>query len=1208
MSSRRTTSWKTSSQRRSRPGSAGSSTRGSSYGQHGQQQLGSGYRPPFMGTEDDTELGARNRGMRTPMSPSLSSSFNSVYNVIEEERGSSSGGGAESGGDSDRISGGSGKSHMKEKVVAEQDEDEDDFGLDDILSGITGSNKKEVAEEKTPDPKEALLPPPKVMPPPLSQIPMVIPETIVESEVSTSVPHDVRKEQENEEENKNNLKNISSLEGSRQSANDSEISNTVARVGQHHHGPQQIFTHSSKSTSSRQEDSLTDSNLTNSEDFTLSSDGDATRQHKLLAQSGQSPMFATGGFEDSTPRARLKTPQQPDIGVKASYMETKDVVKSTDKVNDHDVDSVNSFLNEVEVDLLGYQNHEVTKPDHDPEMQQQQQQQQRRQQQPQGRQEHEKTPSTLANQIPSTPDATMPASRPPTHPKIAPISGSTTNAYAIPEHRNRYDPPELEFRYNAIDPSENNQVFAEVHHHHNNQEEETLSTVTDPTESPFIYTYKKPVHDDDSVSQITSSIFGGSFASSHLQNIPSNIIGDGKSSRNRASSNLSWMGGTSVTGSRISHRKRPNNPNRRTSQNGSSNGSSGSNPILELDYGGNDEGSQNGLDEIQFALNSDTVTSRNQRARRPQTRGTGCPISLAEISSVCSADDASTLDSRQASFARNRRVVTQTDYSDNVSKLGLGGVSCAGQSGSANTSVSESTKSPKAGVLQGLIMMARQTQHRVARFFLPHSAKVERRKKYDRSDSVDSIEDMLLEEGSGRPRRHQEDEDVDYFSRAMSTTASNSYDTNHSRKSKQGGERSGFGITQLVSAFLLITVALTVYRGNIGEEEEPFQFNFAKQNPPGVHPMNSQNLRSMEGEDTEDHERNDVGLDPLKERNKIISKKGDDDDDDKTEILRLINSKTMEQDSLEAMGNLRPKPPDPVVQLPSSFESLVNVDELPFQRGIDIPFYWHIPRSGGGTVNDVLGSCLKLTLAADAGASEGHGHEDSLKKVTFARSVTYVNVDTSTHQGIERAKKLNLASSGLVDVVISPLLHDASSLFTSTRRGRMFTIIRHPVERAASLFYFIQDTQWKQPITKNDQFADISIENFYKGGFAENNWMTRFLTNELTKGELTDDDLLVAKEVLKKKCLIGLLEEKAETFDRIEKYFGWKPKNSSEQECLEKKLEWAWPMKHRHYNIEEGTDAWYLIANQNKLDLQLYQYAKELFQKQAELFERKKVG
>ncbi|KAL7466681.1 hypothetical protein ACHAXS_006975 [Conticribra weissflogii] len=1002
MSGRRTTSWKTSSQRRSRPGSTASNARGGSYGQHGQQQMGSGYRPPFTVNDDDAALGARNRGMRTPMSNSLSSSFSSVYNVIEEERGSSSGGGGESGLVSDRTSGSSGKSELKEN---NSEQDEDDFGLDDILSGITGSNKKESVEEESPAPQMTPPLPPKVMHPPLSQIAMVIPETIVESEVSTSAPLSVKNEKENDEKNANGQNNLSSLEGNRQIANNSENSNSNAGGDQQHHGPQQIFTHSSKSTSSRQEDSLTDSNLTNSEDFTLSSDGDATRQHKMLAQSGQSPMFVTGGFEDSTPRARIKNPQQPDIGVKASYMETKDVVKRKENVDDHDADSVNSFLDEVEVDLLGYQNDECTKSNHAPEIHQQQQQKQSH-----GRQEPGANTANLAKQVISTPDAILPASRPPTHPKTAPVSGSTTNAYAIPEHRNRFDPPELEYRCNAIDPSENNRVFAEVHHHHNNQEEETLSTVTDPTESPFIYTYKKPGHDDDSVSQITSSIFGGSFASSHLQNIPSNVIGDGKSSRNRASSNLSWMGGTSVTGSRMSHRKRPNNPNRRTSPNGSSNGSSGSNPILELDYGGNDDGSQNGLDEIQFVLNAEAAPSRNQRARRPQTRGTGCPVSLAEISSVCSADDASTLDSRQASFARNRRVVTQTDYSDNVSKLGLGGVSCAGQSGSANTSVSESTKSPPAGMLQGLIMIARQTQHRATRFFLPHSAKVERRKKYDRSDSVDSFEDMLLEEGSRRQRKHQEDDDVDYFSRAMSTTASNSYETNQSRKSKLGGERSGSGITQLVGAFLLVTVALTVYRGNMGEEDEPFQFNFSKQNPPGVHPINSQNLRSME------------------------------------------------------------------------------------------------------------------------------------------------------------------------------------------------------IERAASLFYFIQDTQWKQPSTRNDQFADISIENFYKGGFAENNWMTRFLTNELTKGELTDEDLSVAKEVLKKKCLIGLLEEKGETFERIEKYFGWKPKNSSEQECLEKKLEWAWPMKHRHFNIEEGTDAWYLIANQNKLDLQLYQYAKELFQKQAELFETKKVG
>ena len=44
-----------------------------------------------------------------------------------------------------------------------------------------------------------------------------------------------------------------------------------------------------------------------------------------------------------------------------------------------------------------------------------------------------------------------------------------------------------------------------------------------------------------------------------------------------------------------------------------------------------------------------------------------------------------------------------------------------------------------------------------------------------------------------------------------------------------------------------------------------------------------------------------------------------------------------------------------LIQLPSTFDALANVDDLLFQKGIDVPFYWHIPRSGGGTINDVLG-------------------------------------------------------------------------------------------------------------------------------------------------------------------------------------------------------------------------------------------------------------
>lgn len=96
--------------------------------------------------------------------------------------------------------------------------------------------------------------------------------------------------------------------------------------------------------------------------------------------------------------------------------------------------------------------------------------------------------------------------------------------------------------------------------------------------------------------------------------------------------------------------------------------------------------------------------------------------------------------------------------------------------------------------------------------------------------------------------------------------------------------------------------------------------------------------------------------------------------------------------------------------------------------------------------------------------------------VHSSRHLSFVNIDTYTPNGIQRANELNLVTSGLADVIISPLLYDAAALFTPTHKGRVFTMLRHPIERAASLFYFIQDTQWKRPETKNEKLAAMSIE------------------------------------------------------------------------------------------------------------------------------------
>jgi hypothetical protein len=58
------------------------------------------------------------------------------------------------------------------------------------------------------------------------------------------------------------------------------------------------------------------------------------------------------------------------------------------------------------------------------------------------------------------------------------------------------------------------------------------------------------------------------------------------------------------------------------------------------------------------------------------------------------------------------------------------------------------------------------------------------------------------------------------------------------------------------------------------------------------------------------------------------------------------------------------------VELPAAFQVLADVTDLPVRKGVDALFYCHIPRSGGGgTVNDIFGGCLSLTLASVTGGS-----------------------------------------------------------------------------------------------------------------------------------------------------------------------------------------------------------------------------------------------
>lgn len=264
----------------------------------------------------------------------------------------------------------------------------------------------------------------------------------------------------------------------------------------------------------------------------------------------------------------------------------------------------------------------------------------------------------------------------------------------------------------------------------------------------------------------------------------------------------------------------------------------------------------------------------------------------------------------------------------------------------------------------------------------------------------------------------------------------------------------------------------------------------------------------------------------------------------------------------------------------------------------DIPFLWYIPRSGGGMIKNVLSNCKDLVVASEVGGTTAKKASQEKLDVVEVGGHKYINVDTTTEIGIAKAKKLGLATSGLVNLVVSPRLQEAASLFGPNKRGRAFAFLRHPVERAVSMFYFLK----KHNVAA---VASMELEDYCKSPHVENNWMVRMLSNKMT-GEVGEDDLEMAKNLLKEKVIVGLLEQKDESMKRFEHHFGWRYTENPQRQsaCRTRILVGDYRTNESAKSkIKEGSQAWSLLMWQNKLDMKLYKYAKALFLQQGtELF------
>lgn len=256
--------------------------------------------------------------------------------------------------------------------------------------------------------------------------------------------------------------------------------------------------------------------------------------------------------------------------------------------------------------------------------------------------------------------------------------------------------------------------------------------------------------------------------------------------------------------------------------------------------------------------------------------------------------------------------------------------------------------------------------------------------------------------------------------------------------------------------------------------------------------------------------------------------------------------------------------------MPFQYDYVADLSSRYTKAGVEAfmketPIFWHIPRSGGRMIIDLMSRCYSIKYSVVVG--------DNLDD---ARTT----LQDPNHEG----------------VLVSSFVHETMYLLDSDHYARMFTFLRHPIERAASVY--------ENHHKSHDQISKMSFEEYAKSKYAENNWMVRYLSGK-TSGEVTNDHLSVAKEVLRRKFVIGLLDKKEESAKRIGQFFApkWDPNGEGMGEgCLSMVVNDAEPKS----TIKEGNQAWNLLVWQNKLDMKLYEYAQQLFAQQGEdLFVKK---
>jgi hypothetical protein len=245
-----------------------------------------------------------------------------------------------------------------------------------------------------------------------------------------------------------------------------------------------------------------------------------------------------------------------------------------------------------------------------------------------------------------------------------------------------------------------------------------------------------------------------------------------------------------------------------------------------------------------------------------------------------------------------------------------------------------------------------------------------------------------------------------------------------------------------------------------------------------------------------------------------------------------------------------------------------DVDEDP------VVIFLHIPKTAGSTLNRIIGRQYSL---------------ENICSIYPGSATVPGGIVLSSASELTTLSEADQSRIHLLRTHMSFGIHKYLSA-----PATYFTLLRDPIERIISLYYFVSSLP--EPL-RPDYFPgdDMSLQDWIKKKVAidVDNAQTRMLSGGLHAvpfGQCTEEDLRRAKQNLKNHfAVVGLTKRFDETLLLLKRTLGWQEALNYTRQNVTKK---------RPKRDDLPTESLAVISDANRLDIELYRYAENLFEEQ----------